>query len=378
MKKTDGFTLVELVVGIFCASLVSGAIITFMLMGLRTNRTVIDSNVEQQNARIIMSMVESLASEGGISRLEVDGSLEDSSSDIGDRDWTLFGTDGSGEVAILYYIAEKGTINTHGSVLMEGVTASMLSMSPSPMGGCLLGIAIQTEDASYETSVYNRSSRIEVTGEVVDENKHFHVVEPDSPDHTVTVLAPAARLALIQILSSQLGSTGTIISNNPANNIPYSLWYCQEKGYEGYPPDWDANTPWCATFISWAVAETIKSGYIPTAPVLFAHVDEFWTGADPDFPSFTGQKLNNLSASIALNNKIRIKPGDMIFFDWERDNFDTPIGTLEHVGIVLFTEGDYIYTIEGNSNNQVALQRYHAANPNIVGYGILDWTAGTT
>ena len=373
MKKTDGFTLVELVVGIFCASLVSGAIITFMLLGLRTNRTVIDSNVEQQNARIIMSMVESLASEGSITKLEVNGELTDTTDD-GSRSWVLHGENG----AILEYDSENKVITSHDTALMNGVTASMLSMSPSPMGGCLLGIAIQTEDASYETSVYNRSSRIEVTGEVVDENKHFHVVEPDSPDHTVTVLAPAARLALIQILSSQLGSTGTIISNNPANNIPYSLWYCQEKGYEGYPPDWNANTPWCATFISWAVAETTKSGYVLPTPILFAHVDEFWTGADPDFPSFTGQKLNNLSASIALNNKIRIKPGDMIFFDWERDNFDTPIGTLEHVGIVLFTEGDYIYTIEGNSNNQVALQRYHAANPNIVGYGILDWTAGTT
>ena len=386
MKKTDGFTLVELMVGILCAALVSGAIATFMLMGLRTNRTVIDSNVEQQNARIIMTMVESLASEGSITRLKVDGILN-STTDDGSRSWTLYGENDSGEIKILSYDHQSNSILSHGStVLMEGVTASMLSMSPSPMGGCLLGIAIQTDEAFYQTSVYNRSSRIEVTGEVVDENKHFHVTEPDSSDDedtdpdstTVEIDTSAARLAFIKILTSQIGSTGTIIGDKTSANIPYSLWYCFELGYERYPHDWDENTPWCATFISWAVSETEKVGYTPSDSVFFANVDKFWRGNDPSYHRFTGQKLNNDAAITAANNANNITPGDLIFFDWERNSWDAP-QSLDHVGIVLFIDevNGLVYTIEGNSGDQVALRRYNVKDPNIVGYGILTWNTNT-
>ena len=65
MKKTDGFTLVELMVGIVCSALVTGAVITFILMGMSTNRSVLDANADQRNSKIILSMMETATDKGG-------------------------------------------------------------------------------------------------------------------------------------------------------------------------------------------------------------------------------------------------------------------------------------------------------------------------
>ena len=36
-------------------------------------------------------------------------------------------------------------------------------------------------------------------------------------------------------------------------------------------------------------------------------------------------------------------------------------------------EGNFLYTIEGNSGGRVAVQRYLLSDPRIVGYGVLKW-----
>ena len=45
-------------------------------------------------------------------------------------------------------------------------------------------------------------------------------------------------------------------------------------------------------------------------------------------------------------------PGAIIFFDWDHD------GTSDHVGIVEKCEGGRVYTIEGNSSDQVRQRNY--------------------
>ena len=45
-------------------------------------------------------------------------------------------------------------------------------------------------------------------------------------------------------------------------------------------------------------------------------------------------------------------PGDLIFYDW--DNDDTYV---EHVGIVRFTDDDYVYTVEGNVDSRNGVSR---------------------
>lgn len=66
-------------------------------------------------------------------------------------------------------------------------------------------------------------------------------------------------------------------------------------------------------------------------------------------------------------------PGDYVFFDWDGGN------NPDHVGAVLCVEGNFLYTIEGNSGGRVAVNRYPLSDKRIVGYGVLNWkTQGET
>ena len=56
-------------------------------------------------------------------------------------------------------------------------------------------------------------------------------------------------------------------------------------------------------------------------------------------------------------------PGDLIFFDWERD------GAADHVGLVEKVDNDTVYTIEGNNGKVVAEHRYALNAKEILGYG---------
>jgi hypothetical protein len=58
------------------------------------------------------------------------------------------------------------------------------------------------------------------------------------------------------------------------------------------------------------------------------------------------------------------RPGDLVFFDWQRD------GELDHIGLVQSVGADgRIHTIEGNSDNAVRQRSY--APDQIAGYGLL-------
>ena len=94
------------------------------------------------------------------------------------------------------------------------------------------------------------------------------------------------------------------------NDTKYGDWY-------GLP-----NQPWCAMFISWCA----RQANIPTSILKNSAV------ADPDYGYFN---IPYYSGSFYTP-----KPGDLFF----TTNFS-------HVGLVYYADGDYFYTIEGNSNN---------------------------
>ena len=57
--------------------------------------------------------------------------------------------------------------------------------------------------------------------------------------------------------------------------------------------------------------------------------------------------------------------GDIIFFDCESD------GTSDHVGTVEKCENEKVYTIEGNSNDDMCRQKEYDINSNVIcGHGI--------
>lgn len=154
-----------------------------------------------------------------------------------------------------------------------------------------------------------------------------------------------ARNNFLKMLASQLGSTGEIIGGQLSTYAYYTEWYI--GGYEGNI-GWSKDTPWCASYISWCLAQVNLSivGDIPR----YANVDSFYTYFPIENWGFAGSTPT---------------PGDIVFFGL--------LGDPNHMGVVIATEGDYIYTIEGNANNVVGIRKYAVSDTSILGYGILNW-----
>ena len=128
-----------------------------------------------------------------------------------------------------------------------------------------------------------------------------------------------------------------------------------QLGNEGGQKFWswygfDSHVAWCACFASWCgdQAGLIESGKMPK----FSLCDDgiAW------FQSKGKWKSRGYSPA----------PGTMIFFDWNWD------GTSDHVGIVEKTEGNVIYTVEGNTSNMVAQRNYNINDNTIMGYGLIN------
>ena len=174
MKKSDGFTLIELLVGILCAALVTGAAMTLLLMGMRSNRALLDTNSEQQTVRIITSMVESLASEGAIENIykgprACELYLESDLYQGQSWEWAILPH--SSDTPILLYSSDEQAIFTSDlTPLMTGVKSSTISApnasedDPKLLGGSLLTFSIETEKGTYEITTYCRTSEITFTG----------------------------------------------------------------------------------------------------------------------------------------------------------------------------------------------------------------------
>ena len=111
----------------------------------------------------------------------------------------------------------------------------------------------------------------------------------------------------------------------------------------------DYHIEWCAAFVSWAYAQAGKDG-----PVFLG----CYTGAE--WFKERGQWGDKYYADIA--------PGDSVFFDW---NFD---GDADHVGLVIGTDGEYVYTVEGNRDDICITRGYDRASyAYIMGYGLMEW-----
>ncbi|NAA90092.1 lysozyme family protein [Enterococcus mundtii] len=121
----------------------------------------------------------------------------------------------------------------------------------------------------------------------------------------------------------------------------YWRWY----GFEG-------RVEWCAIFVSW-VADQV--GYLNQEKIIKS------ANCLQMINWFT-EKGNYKKAS----ENYHPQPGDLIFFDWNGG------GTgKDHVGIVEFTDGNIIQTVEGNTADKVARRTYFINDPSISGYGIL-------
>lgn len=338
-RNNSGFTMVELLVTVAVSSIVLAAAASLMLLGLRVHQTTQKEAGEQQTVRIVLSALEDLSASGKISRVEPfsDG-------------WRLLGKTADGKSGAVLLRYNNGKLRSGGSgdqVLLDNLRGAQVILD-----GNLVTFTFATAAHSYSTSVFCRTG---IEGDSVGKAEAEDILKktptlPAAADLTET--EKKARFAFLQKLADQYDSRGEIKSDDSTYTYKYfSEWYID--GYKDHP-GWNQYTPWCACFLSWAAAQQPGETF-DGAPPRFAKVDD-------GMVSFQNGKWRNPNDA----NNMPI-PGDYVFFDWDRDS------DPDHVGAVLCVEGNFLYTIEGNSGGRVAVNCYPKNDPRIVGYGVLNW-----
>ena len=134
----------------------------------------------------------------------------------------------------------------------------------------------------------------------------------------------------MELAKQQVGNVG---------GYPYWSWY-----------GFDSRVEWCACFVSWCADQSglIASGNVPKFSLCSDGVSWF-------------QGKNKWQSGGTTPTA-----GMIIFFDWDHD------GTSDHVGIVEKCEGGRVYTIEGNSSDQVRQRNYAVDYSSIMGYGVIN------
>ena len=340
-RNNSGFTMVELLVTVAVSSIVLAAAASLMLLGLRVHQTTQKEAGEQQTVRIVLSALEDLSASGKIYRVEP---LSDG--------WQLQGktADGAAGAVLLRYNSGTLTSGTSGDqVLLDNLRGARVDLD-----GSLVTFTFATAAHSYSTSVFCRTG---IEGDSVgrEDAKDILKEKPTLPESTkLTETEKEARFAFLQKLAGQYDSRGEI--KGKSDYRYFSEWYI--RSYKDNP-GWNQYTPWCACFLSWAAEQ--QSATIDGKPPRFANVDD-------GRASFQNGKWRN--PNDASNMPI---PGDYVFFDWDGRNDPDGVKDPDHVGAVLCVEGNFLYTIEGNSGGRVAVQRYSLGDSRIVGYGVLNW-----
>lgn len=343
-RNNSGFTMVELLVTVAVSSIVLAAAASLMLLGLRVHQTTQKEAGEQQTVRIVLSALEDLSASGKIYRVEP---LSDG--------WQLQGktADGTPGAVLLRYNSGTLTSGTSGDqVLLDNLRGARVDLD-----GSLVTFTFATAAHSYSTSVFCRTG---IEGDSVGKEEAKEKLD-ELKKPNLTDAEKKARFEFLKTLAGQYDSRGEI--KGGSDYTYFSEWYI--GGYAN-KPGWNQYTPWCGCFLSWAADQQKTS--IDGAPPSFADVDKGMA----DFQNNRKWRSPNDANNMPI-------PGDYVFFDWDGRNDPDGGKDPDHVGAVLCVEGNFLYTIEGNSGGRVAVNRYSLSDKRIVGYGVLNWkTQGET
>ncbi|BAL01892.1 hypothetical protein OBV_p-00370 (plasmid) [Oscillibacter valericigenes Sjm18-20] len=134
--------------------------------------------------------------------------------------------------------------------------------------------------------------------------------------------------AVIDTALTQVGNVG---------GKPYWSWY----GFH-------SRVEWCACFVSWCMNQTghdeVKYSSCSRGVSYFQSAGRFAAGGYTD-----------------------IVAGDVIFFDWQGD------GKPDHTGLVIGSDGKYVYTVEGNSGDTCRTKKYLLSSSVVFGYGLMNY-----
>lgn|SRR5690606_7868601 len=109
---------------------------------------------------------------------------------------------------------------------------------------------------------------------------------------------------------------------------------------------------WCAAFVSFCYGQAgLSEPRNPWSPALFPNAKTYCRGSACQLPEVVKA----------------IRPADVFGLYGQREK------RINHVGLVRNIQGNYVLTIEGNSNNQVESKRRHRSTL----YALANWVGGT-
>ena len=192
-RKNDGFTLVELMVTILVASIVTLAATTILLLGVRIMHKSNDTAERQNTTRVLLTALENLAAEGIIT--EIRDTTDPATSEITgwevcNADKVVFSYDG--ETKTIY----TGTKNENTPLLTDVDNASV------ELGAKVLTFSITMDAGTYNTSVYCRMAPTSYRGDQAGTNLVYDLIEgvPGISDENaeLTVREVTARNAFLR------------------------------------------------------------------------------------------------------------------------------------------------------------------------------------
>lgn len=149
-------------------------------------------------------------------------------------------------------------------------------------------------------------------------------------------------------------STGVLETEGNQKIVTMALSQLGQEGGKPYWTWWGFNfrIEWCACFVSWCATQCGYTQAQQTPNFISCKVGIDW------FKSHNQWKGRDYIP----------KPGDYIFFDWEPDTI------ADHIGIVDYYEDGYVYTVEGNSSDEVRKRIYDIKSEQIYGFASPNFT----
>ena len=162
-------------------------------------------------------------------------------------------------------------------------------------------------------------------------------------DGVVTSLSGTDRDRYLAMAKSQIGYKEKTNSSNlidfeaNAGGNDYTKYVAEMLGTNGLA--------WCAAFAAW----NAKAAGIPS--------DIVWQSGN--FASCTSvMKHAKENGTWRYRGEYTPEPGDQILFNWNGVSNPRSCNVCDHIGIVEYTANGKVYTIEGNSKNQVRRKEY--------------------
>lgn len=137
---------------------------------------------------------------------------------------------------------------------------------------------------------------------------------------------------------------------------------------------------WCATFVTWALYQSRCTDQIGYDNWIRNHTgDEDYIWCEVSCSTWANQLelFNYFEKSAAAGNDYQPQSGDLIFFSWSGAT-----SSENHIGIVVYSDSEYVYTVEGNTSSQneldadgggVYFKKYALDYQYITGYGVLPY-----